>query len=81
MDITDPHTSIHAADEIARKLYRALNAIMDELGGPVTWDADVEAMFRRQTLERALLALDEADAQGIGISVAADAPPRFLRSV
>jgi hypothetical protein len=81
MDITSAHTSARQPEDIARRLYQALDALMEELGGPATWDADVEAMFRRQTLERALLALDEADTQGLGSNATADIPPRFLRSV
>ena len=81
MDIASAHTPARTPEEIARRLYAALDAVMGELGRPTSWDVDVEAMFCRQTLERALLALDDADALGYGSSPASDEAPRFLRSV
>jgi hypothetical protein len=78
MDITNSHTAGRTSAEVAQRLYEALDALMDELGGPAAWDADVELLFRRQTLERALLALDEADLQGYGCDTA---PPRFMRKI
>ena len=81
MDITDPYTQGRAPQDIARRLYEALDALMDELGPPDTWDGDVELIFRRKTLERALLALDEADSHGLGAEVAPDTAPRFLRAL
>jgi hypothetical protein len=78
MDITEPHTTGQATDDVARRLYEALDTLMEELGGPEAWDSDVELLFRRQTLERALLALDDADTHGYGSDAA---PPRFLRKV